>query len=320
VDAIAATLQDPAALGCVDAEAIATQLLGDSIFTNPVMLGFAWQKGWIPLGQAAILRAMDLNAVAVDKNQAAFQWGRLAAHDPAALARALAPAQAVQFIRAPRPAAGDLEALIDSRAEFLTRYQNAAYAARYRALVQRVQQAEAAAEPANKQALSLAVARYLFKLMAYKDEYEVARLHSDAAFRQQIAAMFEGDYQLNYHLAPPLLAQTNAKGELQKQRFGAWMGWGFKLLAPLKFLRGSAFDPFGRSAERHHERAVLTHYVATLELALPRLNATSLPDAMAFASLPEQIRGFGHVKARHWAALQPRWNALARALGASALA
>ena len=132
--------------------------------------------------------------------------------------------------------------------------------------------------------------------------------------------MFEGDYQLNYHLAPPLLAQTNAKGELQKQRFGSWMGWAFRLLAPLKFLRGSAFDPFGRSAERHHERALLAHYVATLELALPRLNATSLPDAMAFATLPEQIRGFGHVKARHWAALQPRWNALAQALDASALA
>ena len=320
VAAIAATLQDPAALGCVDAEAIATQLLGDSIFTNPVMLGFAWQKGWIPLGQAAILRAMELNAVAVEKNQAAFQWGRLAAQDPAALARALAPSQAVQFIRAPRPGAGDLEALIDSRAEFLTRYQNAAYAARYRALVNRVQQAEAAAEPANKQALSLAVARYLFKLMAYKDEYEVARLHSDAGFKRQIAAMFEGDYQLNYHLAPPLLAQTNAKGELQKQRFGAWMGWAFGLLAPLKFLRGSALDPFGRSAERRHERAVLAHYLATLDAALPRLSAATLPDAMAFASLPEQIRGFGHVKARHWAALQPRWNALAQALGASALA
>jgi indolepyruvate ferredoxin oxidoreductase len=320
VDAITATLQDPAALGCVDAEAIATQLLGDSIFTNPVMLGFAWQKGWIPLGQAAILRAMELNAVAVEKNQAAFQWGRLAAHDPAALARALAPTQAVQFIRPPRPAAGDLEALIESRAEFLTRYQNAAYAGRYRALVQRVQQAEAAAEPGNKQALSLAVARYLFKLMAYKDEYEVARLHSDAGFKQHIAAMFEGDYQLNYHLAPPLLAQTNAKGELQKQRFGSWMAWGFNLLAPLKFVRGSAFDPFGRSAERRHERAVLAHYVATLELALPRLNAATLPDVIAFATLPEQIRGFGHVKARHWVALQSRWNALAQALGAPALA
>jgi len=318
VATIAATLQDPAALGCVDAEAIATQLLGDSIFTNPVMLGFAWQKGWIPLGQAALLRAMELNAVAVDKNQAAFQWGRLAAHDPSALARALAPAQVLQFIRPAQAGAGDLAALVESRAEFLTRYQNAAYAARYRALVQGVQQAEAAAAPGAQQALSLAVARYAFKLMAYKDEYEVARLHSDAAFQQQIAAMFEGDYQLNYHLAPPLLAQTNAKGELQKQRFGSWMGWGFRLLAPFKFLRGTALDPFGRNAERRHERALLAHYVATLESALPRLNAASLPDAIAFATLPEQIRGFGHVKARHWAAVQPRWNALAQALGASA--
>ena len=320
VAAIAAMLQDPAALGCVDAEAIATQLLGDSIFTNPVMLGFAWQKGWIPLGESALLRAMELNAVAVEKNQAAFQWGRLAAHDPTALARAVVPAQAVQFIRPPKPAADTLDALVESRAAFLTAYQNAAYAARYRALVQRVQQAEAAAAPDAQQALSLAVARYGFKLMAYKDEYEVARLHSDAGFKQHIAAMFEGDYQLHYHLAPPLLAQANAKGELQKQRFGSWMGWGFRLLAPLKFLRGGAFDVFGYSAERRHERAVLAHYVATLEATLPRLNAASLPDAIAFASLPEQLRGFGHVKARHWAALQPRWNALAQALGASALA
>jgi indolepyruvate ferredoxin oxidoreductase len=262
---------------------------------------------------------MELNAVAVEKNQAAFQWGRLAAHDPQTLARALAPAQAVQFIRPAKPATGALDALVDSRAEYLTAYQNAAYAARYRTLVQRVQQAEAAAAPDAQQALSLAVARYAFKLMAYKDEYEVARLHSDGAFRQQIAAMFEGDYQINYHLAPPLLAQTNAKGELQKQRFGAWMGWGFRLLAPLKCVRGSAFDPFGRSAERRHERALMAHYVATLEAALPRLNAATLPDAVAFATLPEQIRGFGHVKARHWAAVQPRWNALAQALGASAL-
>jgi len=209
---------------------------------------------------------------------------------------------------------------VDSRAEFLTAYQNAAYAERYRALVQRVQQAEAAVAPGTAQALSFAVARYLFKLMAYKDEYEVARLHSEGAFRDKIAAMFEGDYQLNYHLAPPLLAQTNAKGELQKQRFGAWMGWVFRLLAPLKFLRGSALDPFGRSAERRHERALLAHYIATVEAALSRLNAASLADVIAFAALPEQLRGFGHVKARHWAALQPRWNALALALGAPALA
>jgi indolepyruvate ferredoxin oxidoreductase len=147
VSAIAAALDDPTALGCVDAEAIATQLLGDSIFTNPVMLGFAWQKGWIPLGQAALLRAMELNAVAVEQNQAAFHWGRLAAQDPAALVRALAPAQTVQFIRQPRPGAGDLAALVESRAEFLTGYQNADYAARYRAMVQRVQQAEAAVLP-----------------------------------------------------------------------------------------------------------------------------------------------------------------------------
>jgi indolepyruvate ferredoxin oxidoreductase len=187
---IADTLQDPSALGCVDAEGIASQLLGDSIFTNPVMLGFAWQKGWIPLQDASILRAMELNAVAVDKNKAAFQWGRRAAHDSAAVARALQPAQTVQWVHAPKDSAAAINALVQERAEFLTGYQNAAYARRYTDFVVRVQRAEQGLGTSDSLPLTFAVARYLFKLMAYKDEYEVARLHSAAAFRDKIDSMF----------------------------------------------------------------------------------------------------------------------------------
>jgi indolepyruvate ferredoxin oxidoreductase len=318
---IADTLQDPAALGCVDAEGIASQLLGDSIFTNPVMLGFAWQKGWIPLQQASLTRAMELNAVAVEKNLAAFQWGRRAAHDSDAVARALQPGQTVQFVRAQAERAASLEAFVQRRAAFLTAYQNAAYARRYTDFVERVRQAEqskqtsasgAAPQDASAQALplSFAVARYLFKLMAYKDEYEVARLHNDPAFGKKIAAMFEGDYQLHYHLAPPLLAKKNDRGELQKQKFGPRMAWGFKLLAPLKVLRGTALDPFGRTEERRQERALIASYQARVNAFVAKLGPDNAADALAFAKLPEQIRGFGHVKARHIAAVRPQWAAL----------
>ena len=301
-----------AALGTVDAQTIATQLLGDSIFTNPVMLGFAWQKGWIPLGQASIVRALELNAVAVEKNKAAFQWGRLAAYDPAALAQQLAPAQTVQWTpRSPQ----SLDALREHRAAYLVDYQNTAYAKRYTALVDRVRQAETALQATadqkpQKLALTEAVARYFFKLMAYKDEYEVARLHSDPAFKARIAAQFEGDYTLSYHLAPPLWAKKNAHGELQKQKMGAYMGWVFRLLAPFKVLRGTPFDIFGRSAERQHERAFMASYETTVLAYLADLNAESLPRALEFAQLPEHIRGFGHVKARHMNAVQARWKAL----------
>ena len=322
---IADTLQDPTALGCVDAEGIASQLLGDSIFTNPVMLGFAWQKGWIPLEQASLLRAMELNAVAVEKNHAAFQWGRRAAHDSAAVARALQPGQTVQFVRAPQERAATLDAFVQQRATFLTAYQNATYARRYTDFVARVRQAEQASQvadsghapqPADAQALplSFAVARYLFKLMAYKDEYEVARLHSDPAFGKKIGAMFEGDYQVHDHLAPPLLAKKNDKGELQKQKFGPLMAWGFRLLAPLKVLRGTALDPFGRTEERRQERALIASYQSTLASYIDKLCPTNAADALAFAKLPEQIRGFGHVKARHIAAVRAQWEGLGGSL------
>jgi indolepyruvate ferredoxin oxidoreductase len=162
--------------------------------------------------------------------------------------------------------------------------------------------------------LSFAVARYLFKLMAYKDEYEVARLHSDPAFGKKIGAMFEGDYQVHYHLAPPLLAKKNDKGELQKQKFGPRMAWGFKLLAPLRVLRGTALDPFGRTEERRQERALIASYQSTVASYLDNLASSNAADALAFAKLPEQIRGFGHVKARHIAAVRGQWEGLGGSL------
>ncbi|WHZ10047.1 MAG: indolepyruvate ferredoxin oxidoreductase family protein [Burkholderiaceae bacterium] len=290
------------ALGPFDADTAAKALMGDSIYANPMLLGYAWQRGWVPLAQASLARAIELNAVAVEQNKAAFEWGRRAAHDPKGLAALLAPAQVIAF--KPRET---LETLVARRAEFLTGYQNAAYAASYRLFVERVRQAEI---PLGKTTLAEAVARYLFKLMAYKDEYEVARLHVDPAFHERIAAMFEGDYKLAYHLAPPLLARRNDKGELQKRRFGPATLTLFKLLARLKGLRGTAFDVFGRTDERRAERALIVEYRASIDELLARLDADNHGQALAIARIPEQIRGYGHVKARHLSAARDQWQAL----------
>jgi indolepyruvate ferredoxin oxidoreductase len=285
-----------------DANRVATQVLGDSIFVNPMVLGFAWQKGWVPLGLEALMRAMELNDMAVTQNKAAFEWGRhCAVHWPEVQAL-LAPAQVVQFHKSE-----GVDALIAKRVDFLTHYQSAAYANNYRTLVERVRVAEA---PLHKTLLTETVARNLFKLMAYKDEYEVARLHTDKAFLQKIDGMFEGDYTLNYHLAPPLMAKTNAKGELQKQKFGPLMLTGFKLLKHFKWLRGTALDVFGYSQERRTERALILQYRTSVDNMLGQLNASNHALAVEMARIPEQIKGFGHVKARHLAAARLKWDAL----------
>ena len=297
-------------LGTFDADALAVAVLGDAIYTNPVMLGYAWQKGWIPLQRASLMRAIELNAVAVDNNRTAFEWGCRAAADPASVQRLLKPAQVIAFTPRAKTGKAALDAMVQYRVNYLTAYQNAAYAEPYRALVERVQAAEAALGAGEALPLSEAVARYLFKLMAYKDEYEVARLHSDAGFAAQVQAQFEGDFTVRYHLAPPLFAKRNEKGELQKQPFGAWMGTAMRALAQLKFLRGTAFDVFGRSEERRHERALIAEYRAAIEAMLPTLNAGNRDAAAAFARVPEQIRGYGHVKARHLAAARLQWDAL----------
>ncbi|RVT86113.1 indolepyruvate ferredoxin oxidoreductase family protein [Inhella crocodyli] len=290
-------------LGKFDAEEVAVKLLGDSIYTNPLMMGYAWQQGRIPLSYAALMRAIELNGVQIDNNKAAFEWGRRCAVD-AAKVRALFAAQSViNFVKRP-----GVDEIVAKRVEFLTGYQNAAYAGEYKAFVERVRAAEA--KLGQGTALTEAVAKYLFKLMAYKDEYEVARLHTDRAFTDKVAAQFEGDYKLVHHLAPPLLAKKNAKGELVKQPMGRWIRPAFHVLAKLKGLRGTALDVFGHTAERKMERALIQQYRTTVEAILARLSAERLPQALELARLPEDIRGFGHVKERHAHAVQTKWQQL----------
>ena len=295
-------------LGAFNADVVSAKLMGDTIFVNPMILGYAWQKGWVPLGLDAISRAMELNGVAVEQNKTAFAWGRRAAQDWPAVEKLLTPAQVIQISKRV-----GLEEVIGSRAEFLVNYQNAAYAKVYSACVQKVRAKEEAllTGAANKSLrLTEAVAKGLFKLMAYKDEYEVARLHTDTAFHAKIASLFEGDYKLNFHLAPPLLAKTNDKGELQKQKFGPAMLTGFKLLAKLKGLRGGALDVFGRSEERKIERALIGEYQTCVDELLQTLNADNHATAVEIARIPEQIKGYGHVKARHLKTARSRWEAL----------
>ena len=301
VDSLVQILGD-ADVGRFDAEAAATKLMGDSIYTNPMMLGYAWQKGWVPLGLEALMRAIELNAVQVEKNKQAFEWGRRAAHDPKAMAalltQAAGTAQVIQF--KPRET---VDSLLARRVEFLTGYQNAAYAGQYELFVRKVQQAEA---KLGKTALTEAVARYLFKVMAYKDEYEVARLHTDPSFQAKVAEQFEGNFELRLHLAPPLFAKKNDKGELIKQQYGPWMLKAMGVLAKLKGLRGTALDIFGRTEERRMERALIAQYREDIERILAGLNADNHALALEIARLPEQIRGFGHVKERHFKAAQSR--------------
>jgi indolepyruvate ferredoxin oxidoreductase len=289
-------------LSAFDANRVSTQVLGDTIYINPMLLGFAWQKGWVPLGHEALMRAIELNDVAVAQNIAAFEWGRHCAHHWNVVDALLAPAQVIQFHK-PQ----GVDALVAKRVAFLTDYQNASYAKRYSDIVLRVKAAEAAF---HKTSLSEAVARNLFKLMAYKDEYEVARLHTNTAFLQKIGDMFEGDYTVNYHLAPPIISKTNEKGELQKQKFGPLMLTGFKLLKHFKVLRGTPLDIFGNTEEREMERALIGEYVASIDEVLAKLNADNHALALEIANLPDAVKGFGHVKARNVVAVRSKWDGL----------
>jgi indolepyruvate ferredoxin oxidoreductase len=289
-------------VGTFDADAAATRLMGDSIYTNPLMLGYAWQKGWIPLGHESLMRAIELNAVAVEQNKTAFEWGRRAAHDWASVEKLLSPAQVIEFKKRET-----LESLVARRVEFLTAYQNEAYADSFKAFIDKVRLAEM---PLGKTVLTEAVARNLFKLMAYKDEYEVARLHTDRSFLDRVNGMFEGDFKLNYHLAPPIIARKNERGELQKRQFGPAMLTAFRLLARLKGLRGTALDIFGRTEERRTERALIGEYRDSMEQILTSLNGANHALALEVARLPEQIKGFGHVKERNLAAVRNRWAGL----------
>ncbi len=282
----------------VDASRIANALFGQSIGANMFLVGFAYQIGAIPLSAAAIEHAIELNGEAVAMNQAAFHWGRRAVVDRAA----------VEALAKPAPSSeSDAERLSESfdetvarREKYLTAYQNAAYAKRYRTWVDQAKAAEAASAPGTS-GLADAVARYLFKLMAYKDEYEVARLYTDGAFARQVEGQFDGDnLRFEFHLAPPIFARLDPETGLpRKMSFGPWMMSAFGVLAKLKFLRGTGLNPFGRSLERQTERKLIGDYEAMLGEVLERLTPDNHHLAIGLAAIPEKIRGFGHVKQRH---------------------
>jgi indolepyruvate ferredoxin oxidoreductase len=283
----------PDRLDFLDAARLAVALLGDSIAANLFMLGYAWQKGTVPLSAEAIEQAIELNAVAVEFNRKSFLWGRRAAVDLASVEAVATPKRA---IAGARRLSESLDELIDRRAKDLTTYQNAAYAQRYLSLVERVRQAERDRTP-GRSGLAEAAARNLYKLMAYKDEYEVARLYTDGTFLKQLHERFEGDFKLQFHLAPPLLAERDpTSGHLKKKAYGPWMLKAFGLMAHLKGLRGTAWDPFGRTAERRTERRLIGEYTAILEEILSRLNQANHQTAVELARIPARIRGFGHVK------------------------
>jgi indolepyruvate ferredoxin oxidoreductase len=268
-------------------------LLGDSLATNLFMLGFAYQRGLVPVSAEAIDRAIELNGAAVDFNRRAFRWGRRAAIDRPLVAARATPVTAVPPTHRLSETLGEV---IARRAAFLAGYQNPAYAARYTAAVERIRAAEAAALPGST-VLTDTVARALFKLTAYKDEYEVARLYTDGDFLKRIAGHFEGDYRLKFHLAPPLVADRDpSTGHLKKSEYGPWMLTAFRLLAKLKFLRGTTFDIFGRTEERRAERRAIADYRARLDEIAASLTTPNHADAVALAAVPLDIRGFGHVK------------------------
>ncbi|HKA80368.1 MAG TPA: indolepyruvate ferredoxin oxidoreductase family protein [Xanthobacteraceae bacterium] len=282
----------------VDASRAASALFGNTVGANIFLVGYAYQLGAIPLAAASIEQAIELNGEAVEMNKAAFRWGRRSVVEPAAVEALIKPKP--EALSDARKLSQSFQEMVERRVAFLTAYQDAAYAAHYRQWVEKAQAAEAARAP-GKSGLADAVGRYLFKLMACKDEYEVARLYADESFAKQVKHELGGTHlRLHVHLAPPLLSRVNkVTGEPKKITFGPWIFPLFRLLAKLKFLRGTAFDPFGYSAERKTERALVRDYEAMLEEVLAKLDANNHHVAVGLAAIPEKIRGFGHVKLRH---------------------
>ena len=273
----------------IAATQIATRLLGDSIASNMFLVGYAWQRGLLPLSQESIFNAIALNGVSVQWNQQAFEWGRRAAHDlPAVLAVTGKPADTTE--------PESVEELFNKRATDLAAYQNAAYAQRYVAFVTRVRRIEET-HTQGKSSLTEAVARYAYKLMAYKDEYEVARLFADRDFKRKLDERFSGNYKLRFNLSPPAIApKDKSSGLPRKMEFGGWMLPLFRLLARLRFLRGTTFDPFGHTAERKLERQLIVDYEKTIAELLDGLNDDNHALAVRIASIPNDIRGYGHIK------------------------
>jgi indolepyruvate ferredoxin oxidoreductase len=274
----------------LDAQGLAEALLGDSILANMLTLGFAWQRGLVPVSHGAMLHAIELNGVAVETNKLAFSLGRLHAASPAALR------QLVQDESLDVPPVETLDALIARGAAHLTAYQNAAYAARYAEFVAAVRQRERqlGADPALP--FTHAVARSLLKLMAYKDEYEVARLHTDGHLTQALRQQFEGDFEIEFYMAPPFLSRSKEGQPPRKIRLGSWLYRAMKVLAAGRVLRGTALDVFGRTRERRMERQLVGDYMRRIDALLPALHASRLPVAVDIATLPLSMRGYGHVK------------------------
>ncbi|MEC9345964.1 MAG: indolepyruvate ferredoxin oxidoreductase family protein [Pseudomonadota bacterium] len=288
----------------IDATRIATALMGDSIATNLFMLGYAFQRGQLPVGLDSLMRAIELNGVAVNMNKETFNWGRMAAYDIDRVEEAVAPAgrKVVPFSRP----LTDLEDIVAHRRKHLTAYQNAALADHYESLVRDVERAEREKTP-GMDGLAVAVARNYAKLLAYKDEYEVARLYTDGAFLQKIRQTFSGDYKLRFHLAPPLIAKPDPEtGKLEKIEYRGWILPVFRVLARLKGLRGTRFDIFGRTEERKVERQLIVDYEVVVRELVLKLDAGNHALAVEIASLPADIRGYGHIKDRNIEAVKRR--------------
>jgi indolepyruvate ferredoxin oxidoreductase len=280
----------------VAASKLATALLGDAIGSNLFVLGYAYQLGRLPVGLAALERAIELNGRSVEMNKRALAWGRLAAHDPAAVEKAARPAMRDSEAEA---STGNFDELVAHRLELLSAYQSAGYAARYLELVDRAAETERICVPGSTR-LAEAVARYYAKLMTYKDEYEVARLYTDGAFERQLAAEFEGDFKIQLHLAPQVFfPKDDETGRALKVTAGGWVLTAFRWLARLRFLRGTPFDPFGWVSHRKLERRLIVEYEAIVSELLDGLEPDNLDLAVQIAELPEGIRGFFDVKEQH---------------------
>jgi indolepyruvate ferredoxin oxidoreductase len=276
-----------------NASQVAVKLLGDSLGANLMLTGFAWQRGLIPIREEAILEAIELNGVAIDWNKEAFAWGRRLAFQPELIDEILRPVETVQPLIFTPTTTADWVAKYSKE---LTAYQNEDYAAGYRTFVEKVSAAESNIASSSSQ-FATAVAKAAYKLMAYKDEYEVARLYSAPDFLQRLEEQFEGDYTLEFNLAPPIIApRDKSTGQPTKIQFGPWMLKSFGLLAKFKFLRGTKLDPFGYFAERKMERGLIEKYFETIDMLVRDLNADNLALAVEIAELPMTIRGYGHVK------------------------
>jgi len=305
----------------INAGSLANKLIGDSIASNMFMVGFAYQRGLIPISSKAIEAAIELNGTSVKMNLDAFRWGRQFAQDPASVEKTLTRDKGARGITVSPSKIASLDQSIEMRKEFLVNYQNHVYADRYLNMVNKIRVFEDQHAP-GKTMLTQAVAKYYFKLLAVKDEYEVARLHTQSGFLDAIEKNFEGPYKINFHLSPAFLSKPDAAGsQPRKKQFGPWIIPIFKVISSLKFLRGTPFDIFGMSQERRMERELIGEYEMQLNLIMDTLGNPAYADrydiAVQLASIPEDIRGYGHVKHRHVQTARAKSQALMAQLNAT---